>query len=70
MSTREKQVATALTSIGKTIAVALVDAVTTCVNCDHFDEPSEQCRLANARPPARVIAFGCSSYISAKDIPF
>ena len=33
-----------------------------CPNCFHFVEASETCLLATARPPARVIAFGCPSF--------
>lgn len=42
----------------------------TCVTCDNFLEGQELCRLANARPPARVIAYGCNSYYSKNEIPF
>lgn len=41
-----------------------------CVSCDNFDEKAERCRLANARPPARVIAFGCEKYSDDQDVPF
>jgi hypothetical protein len=34
----------------------------TCMNCHHFDEPSECCAFAGSRPPARVIAFGCPAF--------
>lgn len=33
-----------------------------CLTCQHFDEPTEVCSLAGARPPARVIAIGCPKY--------
>jgi hypothetical protein len=35
-----------------------------CLTCEHFDEATELCLLngANQRPPARVIAMGCSAY--------
>ena len=46
----------------------LTTAFRTCINCVEFDEPKELCKLANARPPARVIALGCDSYIDT--IPF
>lgn len=41
---------------------------TCCPNCLNFDEKLEQCKLAAARPPARVIAFGCERFDF--DIPF
>lgn len=34
----------------------------TCLNCKSFDEPSEICSKFNARPPARVITFGCEAF--------
>lgn len=42
-----------------------------CINCLHFDEhQGEICRVYKARPPARVIAFGCISFADDDDIPF
>lgn len=40
-----------------------------CINCEHFDEPNEKCKLYNQRPPARVIAYGCEEYEDI-EIPF
>lgn len=34
----------------------------TCLTCTNFDEATEICSLAKVRPPARVIAQGCSAY--------
>lgn len=42
----------------------------TCLNCTKFDEPSEVCKKFSARPPARVIAYGCDDYDNPNDIPF
>lgn len=43
----------------------------TCLNCIRFIENTEICALYSQRPPARVIAFGCSSYSDSTDeIPF
>lgn len=42
----------------------------TCINCTHFAEKEEQCRLYKLRPPARIIAFGCKSYVDEDQIPF
>lgn len=39
-----------------------------CLTCEHFDEASETCHVYKQRPPARVIAYGCPSWID--DIPF
>lgn len=41
----------------------------TCVQCLHFDTSKELCTLAKppARPPAKVIAFGCDAY---DNVPF
>lgn len=41
-----------------------------CISCTHFDETNEICKKANARPPARIIAFGCNLYDDFDDIPF
>lgn len=41
-----------------------------CLNCEHFDELNgELCKLAKARPPARVIAYGCEQWCDM-EIPF
>lgn len=39
-----------------------------CINCKNFDENAELCKLANIRPPAKVIANGCESFVDG--IPF
>lgn len=44
-----------------------------CPNCEHWvngpeTAPIEVCALADARPPARIIAFGCEKYLDK--IPF
>lgn len=41
----------------------------TCITCMHFVENTEHCSQFGARPPARVIAYGCPSYEN-DDIPF
>lgn len=41
-----------------------------CVTCAHFNEETEICRAYTARPPARVIAYGCRTYKDQLDIPF
>jgi hypothetical protein len=40
--------------------------VRTCLNCDNFK--NELCTLANQRPPAKIIVFGCDSH--SDEIPF
>ncbi len=64
---RERAIAIALQVAAKEIAHSVVTCMDTCVNCLHFDEPSEICALAQARPPARVIAYGCPSF---DNLPF
>ena len=39
----------------------------TCLDCFNFQESTETCLLAGARPPARVLAFGCPQY---DNVPF
>ena len=39
-----------------------------CLACESFIEATEICQLANARPPARTIATGCSKFFP--EIPF
>lgn len=41
-----------------------------CISCTTFAERDELCTRWNARPPARVIAFGCNDYQDNEDIPF
>jgi len=41
-----------------------------CITCVNFDRKKELCKLANLRPPAEVIAYGCPQYISEDEIPF
>lgn len=41
-----------------------------CINCIHFREKTELCNLANQRPPARVIVFGCKEWMDKDQIPF
>lgn len=41
-----------------------------CISCIHFVELTEICKLANQRPPARVLVFGCKMHEDIKDIPF
>lgn len=40
-----------------------------CLNCINFNEPTELCKLANQRPPARVIVTGCLKW-EAYRMPF
>lgn len=46
-------------------------AFPSCLSCKHFQEVHEACMISNyARPPARIIAFGCHQYQDKDDIPF
>jgi hypothetical protein len=46
------------------------DFFQTCITCNNFDSETETCKLVNQRPPARVIADGCSSYKDKDEMPF
>lgn len=48
----------------KRITEKLHDAglIHSCLTCQHFQEEREVCGLAQARPPARTIAYGCDSW--------
>ena len=54
--------------LAKQVEKYLDSCLQTCITCDNFTEKTEICKLANARPPARVIASGCSSY--DEKVPF
>ncbi len=41
-----------------------------CISCEYFDENTEICDAYKARPPARIIAFACTSYRDKDNIPF
>lgn len=41
-----------------------------CISCEKFRESDEYCTAFYAKPPARIIAFGCSSYLDKDQIPF
>jgi hypothetical protein len=59
----------ALAEIAKqSFADELTKVVRSCLNCDHFDEPSELCKKYGGRPPAKIIAFGCNGY--DEKVPF
>lgn len=64
-----ESLAQAIHDVAVSFGKAAKDARRTCVNCMHFDEQREVCKLAGARPPARVIAFGCDSF-EEDNIPF
>lgn len=46
------------------------DLWNTCLNCTAFDEATEHCGQSKppARPPARIIAFGCPSFQDGRGI--
>ncbi len=33
-----------------------------CLNCENFDHATEFCKLANQRPPAKIIVYGCPKW--------
>lgn len=68
MQVLDANIADAIHACAKAIGLAVVDGRRTCLTCLWFDEKTEQCSKAAARPPARVIAFGCPAY--EEDIPF
>lgn len=56
------------TNLSNNFVDTLNKSLKTCLNCENFEEHSENCRLVNARPPARVICEGCESWTEI--IPF
>lgn len=65
----DTNIATAIKTLAKSLGVAVYEGRMTCLHCRLFDEGSETCMLWNAKPPARVVAFGCDQF-SPSDIPF
>lgn len=52
-------------------AIQNIDAIyKSCLNCDNFKELQELCKLANMRPPAKVIAYGCKAWEPQDLIPY
>lgn len=41
-----------------------------CLNCENFHEKKDVCLLVNAKPPTRVITFGCERWLDKDEIPF
>lgn len=72
ISDDEKMIETERRQFIRTVSDAMAKVIEqntrTCLNCQYFDEKFEMCRGYNARPPARVIAFGCDKFEDA--IPF
>jgi len=56
--------------LGQDLERILLEQIRTCLNCIQFDEATEKCALCNQRPPARIIASGCSKHVMEKEIPF
>lgn len=68
MQQRDADVVAAIRQCASSLAQAIEINCRTCVRCMHFNA-DETCTLAGARPPAKVIAFGCDSFLP-DDIPF
>lgn len=64
----DQNIANAIRQCAAAVGDAVITGRRTCVHCKHFESTMEQCVLAAARPPARVIAFGCPSF--AEEVPF
>lgn len=58
----DRELAQAVSNLGDRVAFAIRDARRTCLTCSYFHHTSEHCELAAARPPARVIAWGCDKH--------
>lgn len=57
--------------IEASVTTALKRSRVTCMTCMFFNQRAELCEKARprARPPARVVAYGCSAH-EVDDIPF
>lgn len=42
----------------------------TCLTCISFEEDKDYCRHWRAKPPSRVIVYGCDNYFDINDVPF
>jgi hypothetical protein len=65
---RETELASAVREVARALGTHVDGKLRTCLTCANFDEPSEVCRLAGQRPPARVVAYGCPAH--APEVPF
>lgn len=70
MNTRKQAVQDITNDLVIGIREALEAQTKTCLNCVHFNEPTEICTKFNQRPPARVIALSCEQHEDNHDIPF
>jgi recombinational DNA repair protein RecR len=61
----------AVDTLSQGLAKAAIINRRTCVHCGHFTQ-AETCKLSptQARPPARIIAFGCPRFEDMDDVPF
>lgn len=59
---REQAVNDIAKELGRVMRNHLDECTKCCPNCLHWQERAELCNLVNARPPARIIAFGCELY--------
>lgn len=52
------------------LIVANGDPFQSCLTCTHFTENTQFCKRWDARPPPRVIVYGCDEYDDISEIPF
>lgn len=64
---RMKEIDAMAGQIAKYMGEELRRIVPCCPNCLHWNNESETCTLYLAKPPAKVIAFGCVKF---DDMPF
>lgn len=67
----DSNIADAVRTLARSLGKAVHAGRSTCVHCIYFKEAAEVCTFytPQARPPARVIAFGCPEF-DAETIPF
>lgn len=70
-ATYDPDIKRSLDALTSEVGRVLREARRCCITCQHWDDfpPDGRCKLANARPPARTIAYGCPRYEQA-EIPF